>query len=66
MPVVGPFIDFLRPRLDRLDPFTTFPNVGNTVWTKHTHYFIQRDLTRVFRDNQIHQIVNKRQTLSGE
>ena len=64
--VVRPLVDLLRPRLDRPGPPAVLLDVRHAVGAQDSHDFRHGDLARVFRDDEVDQVVGVRQPLAAE
>ena len=60
--VVRPFVDLLRPRLDRL----LAVHVGHAQRGENAHDLVHRDIAEVFGHDQIHQVVDVGKVCPGK
>ena len=61
-----PFVDFFRPRLDRLDPFVSFSDARHATRTQHAHHLVhsRRAGTELLGHDEVHEVIDVRQPLT--
>ena len=57
MQVMSPFVDLFRPGIDGFLPFSILLETKHSVWGKHSQCFLLWNITKIFCNNQIDEVV---------